>query len=236
MSDPQYVYSSDGRRGVIVQDHDPANDDRRFLLVRFPDSPDLTVPAELLELRPDGAYHLNVGHAELQVAANAGARGATAAGPLAERARGAAGDGRIVLPVVAEELRVGKRMVETGVVRVRKLVREHEETVEQPLTREEVQIERVPIGRVVDVTPEPRNEGDTLVIPVLEEVLVVEKRVMLKEEVRVTWRQVEERVPQRVVLRSEEIVVERDAQAADGAPSGTAASDRPDRTDEREGL
>lgn len=230
MSDPQYVYSSDGRRGVIVQDHDPANDDRRFLRVRFPDNPDLTVPAELLELRPDGTYYLNAGHAELQVATNAGIQGAVETRSLEERSLGDGGTGRIVLPVIAEELRVGKRKVETGVVRVRKLVREHEETVEQPIIREEVQIERVPIGRVVDTPPQPRNEGDTLVIPVLEEVLVVEKRVMLKEEVRVTWRQVEERNPERVILRSEEVVVERDG--------SEAAGDLPvsDRTDSREGI
>lgn len=233
MSDPQYVYSSDGRRGVIVQDQDPATDDRRFLRVRFPDSPDLTVPAELLELRPDGAFDLKVGHAELQVAANAAAaRREAAARSLDTRAVGAAESERVVVPVVAEELRVGKRTVETGVVRVRKLVREHEELLEPTVTREEVQVERVPVGRVVDAIPEPRHEGDTLVIPVLEEVLVVEKRVMLKEEVRVTWRTVEERSPQRVVLRSEEVVVERDSPpAAGGAPSDSVAHDRLDQTD-----
>jgi uncharacterized protein (TIGR02271 family) len=231
MSDPQYVFSSDGRRGVIVQDQDPANDNRRFLRVRFPDSPDLTVPAELLELRPDGAYSLNAGHAELTEAANAGAREAARRATTHERSVGDDGPGRIVVPVAAEELRVGKRKVETGVVRVRKLVREHEETIEQSFTRDEVQIERVAIGRVVETPPEPRNEGDTLVIPVLEEVLVVEKRVMLKEEVRVTWRQVEERSPERVVLRSEEVVVERDSpDTADSPP----ADSRPERTDSRE--
>jgi uncharacterized protein (TIGR02271 family) len=239
MSEPQYVFSSDGRRGVIVQDQDPATDDRRFLKVRFDDTPDLIVPAELLELRPDGTYYLNAGHAEFQVAANAAAVRTTPlqASELEARSVGAAGEGRMVLPVVAEELRVGKRVVDTGVVRVRKLVREHEETVEQPITREEVQIERVPVGRVVDAIPQPRNEGDTLVIPVLEEVLVVEKRVMLKEEVRVTWRRTEEVAPQRVVLRSEEVVVERDhPQATDGATESPAAFNQPQRTDLSEGI
>jgi hypothetical protein len=74
MSDPQYVYSSDGRRGVIIRDLDPSNDDRRYLRVRFDDSPELTVPAELLELRADGAFDLNVGHRELIEAPNAGPR------------------------------------------------------------------------------------------------------------------------------------------------------------------
>jgi uncharacterized protein (TIGR02271 family) len=236
MSDPQYVYSSDGRRGVIVQSEDPATDDRRFLRVRFGDGPDLTVPAELLELRPDGAFALNAGHEQLQPAPNAGPRHELEQLPADRRsvaAEAVVGDTeRLVVPVVAEELLVGKRLVETGVVRVRKLVREHEETVEQPLLREEVQIERVPIGRVVDTTPAPRNEGETLVIPVFEEVLVVEKRVMLKEEVRVTWRRTEEREPQQVLLRSEELVVERDRPGAgDGANGGVGPEDPPVRAE-----
>lgn len=238
MSDPQYVYSSDGRRGVIVQDQDPTTDDRRFLRVRFDDSPDLTVPAELLELRPDGAFFLNVGHAEMQEAANARpSGGTTSSSAIAAEAIGSTDRERIVVPVVAEELQVGKRTVETGVVRVRKLVREHEETVDQPILREEVQVERVPIGRVVDVAPQPRNEGETLIIPVLEEVLVVEKRVMLKEEVHVTWRRVEERSPQQVTLRSEEIVVERDGPlATDGVKTDPSMYDQSDRMDPTKGL
>jgi uncharacterized protein (TIGR02271 family) len=206
MTDPQYVYRSDGRRGVIVQSQDPGTDDRRFLRVRFDDGAELTVPAELLELRPDGAFSLNVSLDEPRQDTQVGVRRDPDGSDAAER---------IVLPVVAEELQVAKRTVETGIVRVRKLVREHEETVDQPLTREEVQIERVPIGRLVEQPTAPRNEGDTLVIPVFEEVLVVEKRVMLKEEVRVTWQRTEERGRQQVTLRSEEVVVERDRTGAD---------------------
>jgi uncharacterized protein (TIGR02271 family) len=71
-------------------------------------------------------------------------------------------------------------------------------------------VERVPVGRVVEAAPQVRSEGDTMVVPVLEEVLVVEKRLMLKEEVRITLRRVAETSQQRVTLRSEEVVVERD--------------------------
>lgn len=235
MSDPQYVYSSDGRRGVIIRDLDPSTDDRRFLRVRFDDGPELTVPAELLELRSDGAFDLSVGHRELMEAPNAGPRPEIDSRPVGEsRSEQLIGESHaehVVIPVVAEELRVGKRRVETGVVRVRKLVREHEETVEQPTVREEVEIERVPIGRVVDVAPETRNEGDTLVIPVLEEVLVVEKRIMLKEEVRVTWRRTEERNPQRVIVRSEEVVVDRDNAQTTGGLTRDHAPGQPDRSE-----
>ena len=80
------------------------------------------------------------------------------------------------------------------------------------MTRETVEVDRVAVGRYVDGPEAPRQEGDTLVVPVFEEVLVVEKRLVLKEEIRITRRRVSETAaPQRVTLRSEEIVVERDA-------------------------
>ena len=128
-----------------------------------------------------------------------------------------AGGGEAVIPVVAEELQVERRTVETGRVRVTKLVREQQEVVDQPSTSEEVTVERVPLNRMVDVAPEPRQEGDTMVYPVMEEVVVVERRLMLKEEVRITKRVTETRNPQTVTLRAEDVKIERIAPAADGA-------------------
>jgi uncharacterized protein (TIGR02271 family) len=229
MSEPQYVYSSDGRRGLIVQDRDQATDDRRILTVRFEDGRLLHVPTELLDLRPDGAFNLVLSDIELSEAPNATAAGAQA------RAVGADSAERVVLPVVAEELRVDTRRTETGVVRVRKLVHQREEQVDQPVMHEEVQIERVPIGRMVDHAPETRSEGETLIIPVLEEVLVVEKRLLLKEEVRVTRRHIEERGGQTVTLRAEEVVVERDTPTGAAQAAQAPAASRPNRTDVTEG-
>ena len=206
MSDAQYIYTSDGRRGVIVADHEPTTDDPRFLTVRFEDGKLLHVPAELLDPRLDGHFNLLLSDMQLEEARNATAKAAEAPGFGAADATE-----RAVIPVVAEELEVGTRRVETGVVRVSKQVHQREERVDHPLIREEVQVEHVPIGRMVDQVPAPRNEGDTLVIPVLEEVLVVEKRLMLKEEVRVTRRRIEERSTQQVSVRTEEVVVERDS-------------------------
>ena len=123
--------------------------------------------------------------------------------------RGAAADGKTVIPVVAEEVRVDRRSVETGRVRLTKLVREQQEVVDQPSFSEEVVVERVPINRVVETAPQPRQEGDTVIFPVLEEVVVVERRLMLKEEVRITKRVTETRNPQEVTLRSEDVKIER---------------------------
>lgn len=115
----------------------------------------------------------------------------------------------VVVPVVAEKLELEKRKIESGGVRIRKIVHEREEVIDEPLIREEAQVKRVPINRVVDGPIPIRYVGDTMIISILEEVLVVEKRLMLKEELHVTKSEVETYKPQRVVLRSEEAMIER---------------------------
>ncbi len=119
----------------------------------------------------------------------------------------APGEG-MVIPVVREEVNVGRRVVERGGVRVHKRVEEHEEVVEQPAFREEVTVERVPVGRPLDQAIGSRQEGDTLIIPVLEEMLVVERRLVLKEEVRITKRRIDETEQARVVVREEHVDIE----------------------------
>jgi uncharacterized protein (TIGR02271 family) len=116
---------------------------------------------------------------------------------------------QIVMPVIAETLDVQKRKVETGGVRIKKIVHEREEVVDEPLMREEVQVKRVPINRVVEAPVPVRHVGNTMIISLLEEVLVVEKRLMLKEELHITKGEIETFKPQRVTLRTEEAVVER---------------------------
>ncbi len=115
-----------------------------------------------------------------------------------------------VIPVLEERLDVGTRRVETGGgVRVRKTVEEREASVDEPLTKEEVEVERVAVDRPVDGPVAVRYEGDTMIVPILEEVLVVEKRLVLKEEIRITRRRRELHAPQRVTLRREHATVER---------------------------
>jgi len=111
------------------------------------------------------------------------------------------------LPVVAERVAVHKRRVVTGTVRLRKIVRERTVDVDEPLLREDVVIERVPVGRIVDASMAPRREGDTLVLPVMEEVLVTRWRLV--EEIRVRVRRSVERRPRAVRLRREEMQIER---------------------------
>lgn len=84
-----------------------------------------------------------------------------------------------------EELHVTRRIIDRGGVRVRVGVEEHDESIDVLLREQSVEVTRVPIGRVVTTAPEQRQEGDTLVIPILEEVLVIERRLVLKEEIHV---------------------------------------------------
>lgn len=116
----------------------------------------------------------------------------------------------ITIPVIEESLQITKREVEMGRIRLTKTVHEREEMFDEPLAQEEANVERVAVNRVVEgPLPEARYEGETLVIPLFEEVLVVEKKVMLKEELRITKKRFETRTPQPVVLRSEQVNIER---------------------------
>lgn len=116
----------------------------------------------------------------------------------------------VAIPVVEEQVQIGKRVVETGTVRISKKVHEEEVTVDEPILHDEVDVERVPINKYVE-TPPPavRHEGDTMVIPVLREEVVVQKRLLLVEELRITRRQDQTQFPQKVTLRKEEVSVDR---------------------------
>ena len=125
-----------------------------------------------------------------------------------------------VMQVLEEQLDIRKVAVETGAVRVRKVVHEETRTVDMTLMREEVSITRVALNQVVDDKFPSRQEGDTLVIPIFKE--VVTKHLVLVEEVRVTTRRAPESTLQEVTLKREEAVVER-YEAASGSWKPDAA-------------
>ena len=122
-----------------------------------------------------------------------------------------------VIPVVQESLTVGKREVETGKVTVEIVPRAQTKVIDVPLEAEEVIVERVPVNRIVEQAQPPREEGETTIMPVYEEVLVVEKRLMLKEEVRISRRKRTLRGRHEAELRSEEVEVRR---SSAGEPRG----------------
>jgi stress response protein YsnF len=116
---------------------------------------------------------------------------------------------QVVVPLHAEEVSVAKRRVVTGQVKVGKITRESEQLVEELLEHEHVEIERIAIGKQVDKAPAVREEGDTLIIPILEEIVVVERRLFLKEEIRVRRTREKQPYQERVVVRKQEAVITR---------------------------
>lgn len=114
----------------------------------------------------------------------------------------------VVIPVIAEELVVLTMEQDTGGVRATKTVREQEQIVDQLLAQERVTVERKSINRVLAAPVEVRQEGDTLIIPVMEEVMVVQKQLVLKEEIHIRKRQVEVHDQQRFIVRSEQVTLE----------------------------
>jgi uncharacterized protein (TIGR02271 family) len=186
VTDPQGVH------GTIDTAAWPLDGRRAEVLVQLESGRQVLVPVHLLVREEEGRYSLPMALADLEQHAGADPR-----------------EPPLVLPVIEETLTVDTRAVETGRVRVRKVVTEREELVDLPLRREEVIIRRVPINRVVEEPLPVRYEGDTMIISLLEEVLVVDTRLLLTEEVHITTRRTETHTPERVTLRHEDVTIER---------------------------
>ncbi len=185
VTDPQGVH------GTIDTTAWPLDGSRAEVLVSLEGGRQVWVPVQMLVREAEGRYAVPVALADL------------------ERAGADAREPPLVLPVIEEALDVRTRRVETGRVRIHKTVHEREVLVDEPLLRDEVVIERVPINRVVDGPIPVCYEGDTIIISLLEEVLVVETRLLLKEEVYITTRRTETHTPARVTRRREDVTIER---------------------------
>jgi stress response protein YsnF len=114
-----------------------------------------------------------------------------------------------VIPLVEEQLVVEKRVHSGATVEVHTRTQVREEEIDEVVAVETVDVKRVPIARYVDTPASIRKEGNTTIVPVHEEVLVVEKRLLLKEEWHVTKHTHERRETQRVTLRSQSADVAR---------------------------
>lgn len=119
-------------------------------------------------------------------------------------------DDQDVLQVVTETATLEKRDVLTGRVRVSTRTETVNELVTATLERSDVDVRRVTIDREVDAIPEVRTEGDVTIIPVIEEILVIEKRLMLREEIHLRQTTTVQSVDVPVSLRKQKAVIERD--------------------------
>ena len=108
--------------------------------------------------------------------------------------------------------------------------------MDELLAHETVEIDRTPIGRQIDAMPAVRDEGDTIVIPIVEEVLVIERRLLLKEEVQVrVWRvRSTERHQESVILRHHEAVVTHLPVEPPAAGAGPDASTKSQQSKQEE--
>ena len=160
------------------------------LIIDFPDGSTIQLSCAQLQEQADGSWLVSEHAAEIiELDAN----------------------GSRVIPVIAEFVEIEKRAVDSGGVRVNKKIEQYEQLVEAQLRHEDVVVERVAVNQYVDDTfnPTPRQDGDTLIIPVLEEVVVVQKRLMLKEEIRLTKRNLQRTETQPVTLRREVVSIEQ---------------------------
>jgi uncharacterized protein (TIGR02271 family) len=203
---PMTVIDANGMQGVVVEDAQMPPNFTRYLLVRFENGQQMHVPLDILTLREDGRYYLATSIETLLAEQTHSEPVASGADNLTPKT---ADESTLVVPVIDETLTVHTRQRETGLVQIRKTIHERIETVDPLLYAEEVEVERVAVNRFVDAPMPVRHEEDTTIIPLLEEVLVVEKRLLLREEVRITKARREVHNPQTVKLREERVEIVR---------------------------
>lgn len=128
------------------------------------------------------------------------------------------------LEVVEEHLNITTPDVVTGRVQVALTTQTIEQPVSLSLNRTEVEVVRHEINQTLgrdDPVPQQRTEGGTTIIPVLEEIVVVETRLVLRAEVHVTQVTTAETVSTTVPLRRQTADVTRDADFSPGQiPTG----------------
>lgn len=114
-----------------------------------------------------------------------------------------------VLKVVEEKLTVAKRSVPKASVRIRTVTEATQEIANVLIEHDDVEVTHVAMGNPIEQVPSVRTEGDVTIVPVVEEVLVVEKRLVLKEELHIRRRKRTEAVDVPVTLRKQRAIVER---------------------------
>ena len=116
------------------------------------------------------------------------------------------GESRI--PLVAEEVRIDKAEVVTDRLSVVTIVEEQALLVEETVERGALDVRRIPVERAVEIAPEPRQDGDTLIVSVVEERLVVKKCLFVIEEIHITRTSTTERISIPETVRTMRATVE----------------------------
>lgn len=148
---------------------------------------EVAITGDLDAALPQTVLHLGSGRTvvlptELLLSGLPGQKTQSSAGTSGSDATGA---GEMTIPLVAEQARIDKHTVTTGTVRLHRATETRTETVGLPLTRTTWEVDRSPVGQLYTEKPEPRQEGDTMIFPLVEERLVAKREYFLVEEVRV---------------------------------------------------
>ncbi len=138
-----------------------------------------------------------------------------------------------VIPVYVEEAVISKKQVATGRVRVATITKLHEQAVDELLEHERVEVERKPIGKRVASMPKVREEDGVIIIPVVEEEIVVERHLVLKEEVYVRRIRETEKFQEQVQLRRQEASITR-LPGDSSVSGGSLSSDSPNQVQNKE--
>lgn len=137
-----------------------------------------------------------------------------------------------VLQLFAEDASVARRNVETGRVRIARVTHTRDQLIDELLARTSVEVTRIPIGRPIEAIPAVTDDGDVTVIPVVEETLVVERRLVLKEEVHIRRVRTTERYQETVKLRHQTAEVTRIPAKTPAAGDDAAGGSTPQRKTE----
>ena len=116
---------------------------------------------------------------------------------------------KLSIPVIEEHLNIDKKIVETGKYHIKKTVRQEDFSEDIPTIHEQVGIQRIEINKYIDSMPDVRYEGDTTIIPVIKEVVIVEKKLMLVEEIHITRTSNEVSVNVKDKVRRENIEIDK---------------------------
>jgi uncharacterized protein (TIGR02271 family) len=113
-----------------------------------------------------------------------------------------------VIPVIEEEIIIDKKLTRKGGIIIKKEVISEDASIDIPLLNEHIDIERIPVNKYLDSRPEIRHEGDTTIIPVLKE--VIEKRLLLVEEIRITKTVTSETTSEKITLSKQKVTITKE--------------------------
>jgi uncharacterized protein (TIGR02271 family) len=240
VSDQPTVVSVEGAYGRVESSQPEEHDGQLQVLVGFENGERLWVPADKLLLQEDGNFQLTLSLAELSqqyTRPTIAARPSDLAdAPLADaertrqmprqapaQAAPAAESDALETPDFPEAAADVAELpsADVDIIRVSRVVESYREDIGTALMREAVDIHRVPVNEYVDEAPPIRYEDDRIIIPVLEEVLHVEKRLLVKEEVVVTKRRTQVTAEQPALRQRTHVVAEPSSDQASPPPSDT---------------